>query len=188
MNIIKQELRQKYRAKRDSFGEEFIKNASGSACELLLQAQAFKDADVLLLYYPIKNEISPLPLIELAKKSGKKIAFPICNTNTNTLTFKIVTSESEFIPSRFGIFEPLLSSESPILSERTIALVPAIAFSRDGHRLGYGKGYYDRFLSDFRGTSIGFSYSELVLDSLPTLAHDIPLKMIVTESEVLYFD
>ena len=187
MTENKNELRQKYRALRDSFGEEFIKNSSKSACELFIKSECFQNADVLLLYYPIKNEISPLPLIEAAQKMGKKIAFPICNTESNTLTFRIINSIDELIPSRFGISEPLLSNESPILTERTLAIIPAIAFSKDGHRLGYGKGYYDRFLHNFKGISIGFSYSALVLDSIPQKAHDVPLKMIITESEVLSF-
>ena len=153
----------------------------------MAKSECFQNADVILLYFPIKNELSPLPIIDTAIKMGKKIAFPICNTQSNTLTFRVINSIDELIPSHFGILEPLLSNESPILTERTLAIVPAIAYSKEGHRLGYGKGYYDRFLRDFEVTSIGFSYSALVLDSLPLEAHDIPLKMIITESEVLYF-
>jgi 5-formyltetrahydrofolate cyclo-ligase len=181
-------LRQKCRNIRDSFGEKIIENASVNACELFSNTEAFDKADVILLYYPIKNEISPLPLIEKAQKTGKKIAFPICNIKNDTLYFRTINSINELTPSHFGIPEPLLSNEEPILTEHTVVIVPALAFSKDGHRLGYGKGYYDKFLRDFRGISVGFSYSSLVLDSLPTDKHDIPLKIIATESEVLYFD
>ena len=187
MTENKNELRQKYRTLRDSFGEEFIKSASGSACELLAKSECFQNADILLLYYPIKNEISPLPLMEMAQKMGKKIAFPVCNTGNNTLSFCVINSIDELIPSSFGISEPLLSNEAPILTERTVALIPALAYSKNGHRLGYGKGYYDRFLNNFEGISVGFSYSALVLNSIPHEAHDVPVKMIITESEVLYF-
>ena len=187
MNTNKNELRQKCRALRDSFGEEFIENASNDACELLSKSEEFKRADIILLYSPVKNEISPLPLIKMAQTMGKKIAFPVCNTKNGTLSFRVINSMNELTPSHFGIYEPLLSNEVPILTERTVAIIPAIAFSKDGHRLGYGKGYYDRFLHDFKGISVGFSYSALVLDSIPHEAHDIPLKIIITESEVLYF-
>lgn len=187
MNITKHELRQKCRSIRDSFGEEFIDNASLDACNLLLESKEFEQASVLLLYYPIKNEISPLPLIKKAQKMGKKIAFPVCNTVSNTLTFHVINSVDELFPSHFGILEPPTCNEIPTLTERTVALVPALAYSKEGHRLGYGKGYYDRFLHDFPGISVGFSYSELVLDSIPHKVHDIPLKLIITENEVIYF-
>lgn len=180
-------LRQKCRNLRDSFGEKIIENASMAASELFSKTEVFEKADIILFYYPIKNEISPMPLIEMTQKMGKKIAFPICNTEQNTLSFRTVNSIDELIPSHFGIPEPPSSNETPIWTERTIVIVPALAFSKDGQRLGYGKGFYDKFLREFMGISVGFSYSSLVLDSIPIDKHDIPLKMIVTESEVLYF-
>ena len=189
MNTIdtKQLLRQKCRQLRDSFGEMHIKTASERACEFLSQTPEFLAADTILIYYPTKNEISPLPILEAAQKSGKKIALPVCNTENNSLSFHVINSISEAKPSHFGICEPPKTNEEPILTERTFALIPALAFSRDGHRLGYGKGFYDRFLADFKGISAGFSYSKLVFDEIPHENHDIPLKMLITESEVLYF-
>ena len=188
MNEInsKQLLRQKCRTLRDSFGEALIEEQSRRACELLAKSPEFFEADVILLYYPIKNEISPLPLINLAKKLGKKIAMPV--TNENFLSFHLISSTDELNKGAFGLFEPPISNVEPTITKKTLAIIPAIAFSRDGHRLGYGKGYYDRFLRNFEGVSAGISYSALIFDTLPSEAHDIPLKMLVSESEVLYFD
>ena len=186
MNTInKTELRQKYRALRDSFGEEFISKASQCACENIQKTKEFKNADIILLYYPIKNEISPLFLFEVCVKMGKTLAFPVCQKNGVGLIFKKVTSLDELLPSSFGLFEPNETCETIIPSENTLCITPAIVFSKDGHRLGYGKGYYDRFLMNFTGTRVGFSYSALVCDTLPCEQHDIPLNMIITESEVL---
>lgn len=188
MNIQnKNELRQKYRLVRNTFGEEFVKEASELACQNLAKSEAFVNADTVLLYYPIKNEISPLPLFELCLKMGKEIAFPVCQNETSTLEFRKILSLDELSPSCFGILEPNSSCKIANPNKNTLCLVPAIAFSKSGHRLGYGKGFYDRFLSNFEGVSTGFSYSALVLDTLPHKEHDIPLNMIVTESEVMYF-
>ena len=184
----KQKLRQKCREIRDSFGENLIERASLDACSLFLQTEEFKQADTIFLYYPIKNEISVLPIIREAKKMGKKIAFPICYTKNNTLCFRIIDSISELSPSHFGISEPPPTNEAPSPTKSSVALIPGLAFSKNGHRIGYGKGYYDRFLQDFKGISIGFTYSKLLLDYIPHDLHDIPLKMLITESEVLYFD
>lgn len=186
-NKDKQLLRQKCRLIRDSFGEKHIEKASENACQLLEQTHEFLTADTILLYYPTKNEISPLPVCLVAHKMGKKVALPVCNMKQTTLTFRVISSTDEAIPSHFGICEPPLTNEFPILTERTLVLVPALAFSKRGQRLGYGKGFYDRFLSDFKGIIAGFSYSELVFDEIPSEEHDIPLDMLITESEVLYF-
>ena len=183
--MTKNELRQKYRALRDSFGEEFINKASYSTSNNLQKIEEFVKADIVLLYYPTKNEISPLPLFEICLKMGKTVAFPVCQKESTTLMFKKVTSLDMLSPSSFGIFEPNEECEIIIPTEKTICITPALLFSKDGHRLGYGKGYYDRFLKDFNGISVGFSYSDCVLDFIPHDAHDIPLDMIITESEVL---
>ena len=182
----KEQLRKSYRALRNDFSEEYIKSSSNYACELLVQTDEFKLAKTILLYYPIKNEISPLSIIEIAKSQGKSIAFPVCNNDSFTLTFKKVNDMLDLQKSTFGILEPKEHCEIVNIDEHTLCIVPAIAFSKDGHRLGYGKGYYDRFLENFPGKSIGFSYSKLLFDNLPKNQHDIPLDMIITESEVLY--
>ena len=180
----KNELRQKYRALRDSFGEEFIKKASVDACENLQNTKEFINADTVLLYYPINNEISALPLFENCLKMGKTVAFPVCQTKTSTLVFKKVNSFDDLAPSIFGLFEPKEDCEIVIPTEKTLGITPALAFSCDGHRLGYGKGYYDRFFMNFNGISVGFSYSQLICDKIPHDEYDIPLDMIITESEV----
>lgn len=183
----KNSLRQSSRAIRDGFGEEFIERASASACNMLVSLDEFKKADTLLFYYPIKKEISPLALIDIAQKCGKQIAFPVCNTKSGTLTFYTVNGTDELFPSSFGILEPIASENKAIITGNTLCIVPGILFSREGHRLGYGKGFYDKFLQDFEGISVGFSYSKLLCDKIPTESSDIPLNIIITEGEVLRF-
>ena len=182
----KEQLRKSYRALRNDFSEEYIKNASAIACELLASTNEFKHAKTILLYYPIKNEISPLSILEIALRQGKSIAFPVCNKNDLNLIFKKVDSIADLRESTFGILEPKEGCEKIFPDKNTFCIVPAIAFSKDGHRLGYGMGYYDQFLENFEGKTAGLSYSKLLFDALPQDPHDIPLNMIITESEVLY--
>ena len=182
----KEQLRKSYLALRNDFDEEYIKSASLGLCELLASTDEFNIAKTILLYYPIKNEISPLSIFEIAKKEGKSVAFPVCNKDSTTLTFKKVDDMSQLKKSTFGICEPKESCHNICLDKHTLCVVPALAFSKEGHRLGYGMGYYDRFLENFEGKSIGLSYSKLLCDTLPQDEHDIPLDIIITESEVLY--
>ena len=186
-HIIKEKttLRQKCREIRGGFGEEFIIEASVTACELLASAEEFKNTKTVLLYYPINNEISPLPLFELSRKLGKKVGFPVCNHEISTLIFREVTSLSALEKGRFELLEPNEDCKAISPDKDTLCIVPSLALSRDGARLGYGKGFYDRFLCNFEGVCAGFTYSELLFDSIPSETHDSALNMIITESEVL---
>ena len=238
-------LRAHLRALRDSLDGEYIAAASRSACEKIAELEEFKNATAILLYFPINNEISPLFLLDVAQKWGKKIAFPVCDHESGTLTFRELpafhekndnvtennpplnkslpcVSEGEeqphersatdhFIPddkslpcvkggaeargggivsehlspAKFGLLEP--NNTCPILipDEKTLCIVPAIAFDENGDRLGYGKGFYDRFLKDFKGASVGIVHSELLVKQLPTDPHDTPVKIVITESEII---
>ena len=190
MNKIetKNALRQNAKAIRNGFGKDYIKKASQLVCEKLSSTTEFQNADVILMYYPIKNELSPLSLFKLAKEMGKTLAFPLCNTENNTLSFKTISNLDELNPSHFGLLEPDINAQDVILTKNTLCIVPALIFSMDGYRLGYGKGYYDRFLNNFIGISVGISLSSLVCDILPHEKHDKKLNILITENEVMYFD
>ena len=187
ISISKKELRKEARALRESFSQEQIEDMSTRACDILSSVMEFAKADTILIYYPIKNEISPLPIINIARERGKRIAFPLCDKESRTLAFKEIDNVSLLAPSDFGLYEPSPDSSDAIITQNTLCVVPAILFSKEGHRLGYGMGYYDRFLESFIGKGVGLTCSYLLCDAIPHNAHDVPLDMIITESEVLYF-
>ncbi len=91
------------------------------------------------------------------------------------------------VPHPFGMAEP--APDLPVISpgEIQLALVPGLAFDRQGRRLGYGGGYFDRFLRDFHGASLGVIFQRLLLDHLPYGEHDVPVQWIVTEAGFLSF-
>ena len=214
----KDTLRKAFRLIRNIYSEDFISEISSAACENIAKLEEFKNASTLLLYCPINNELSPLHLLPLALKMGKRVAFPVCNHESGTLTFRelpafhekdITNAENKatfnkslpcvkggaevrgggivskhLSPAKFGLFEPNNTCPTLTPDENTICIVPAIAFSTDGNRLGYGKGFYDRFLKDFKGTPVGLVHSELLVTYLPRDDHDIPLSTIVTEKEI----
>ena len=182
----KSNLRQQAKEFRLALNNEFVEKASKHACELVISTNEFAQAKSVLIYYPIQNEISPLPLIEASQKAGKTIAFPVCDNSNHSLVFKKANEITDLSKTSFGLYEPQECNETIEIDESTICIVPALVFSKDGHRLGYGKGYYDKFLNSFIGKTIGLSYSALLLENLPNEEHDIPLDIIITESEVLY--
>ena len=178
-------LRAHLRALRDSLDGEYIAAASRSACERIAQLDEFGSATAILFYFPINNEISPLFLLDVAQKWGKKIAFPVCDHESGTLTFKEIHTLDELKAAKFGLFEP--NNTRPILipDEKTLCIVPAIAFDENGNRLGYGKGFYARILRDYKGTSVGLTCSDLLVKQLPTAPHDTPVRTLATEKQII---
>ena len=151
-------------------------------CNGIEALKEYKDADVILLYFPTRSEPDISPLADIARRDGKKIAFPISVTKDCTLDFRFISSPDELEIGAYGIREPRADAERATLSERTLCIVPALAVDADGYRLGYGKGYYDRFLSAFKGNAVVAIHSSLVCERLPRNDTDIPLKTIITET------
>jgi 5-formyltetrahydrofolate cyclo-ligase len=151
-------------------------------CDGIAMLKDYAGADILLLYFPTRSEPDLTPLAEIAWHDGKQVAFPISRTDSLTLDFRVVSSLDELCEGAYGIREPDGDAEETIVTERTLCVVPALAIDRDGYRLGYGKGYYDRFLSTFKGRSLVAIHSSLVCERLPRLDTDIPIKTLITET------
>ena len=151
-------------------------------CSGIATLKEYKDADVILLYFPTRSEPDISPLADIARRDGKKVAFPISVTKDCTLDFRFISSPDELEIGAYGIREPRADTERATLSGRTLCIVPALAVDTDGYRLGYGKGYYDRFLSAFKGNTVVAIHSSLVCERLPRNDTDIPVKTIITET------
>ena len=153
-----------------------------------LMCLEYDDADTLLIYYPIRNEIALLPIAEDAIKKGKKVAFPISNKETCTLSFRYVESLDQLVEGAYSILEPAEDASEFINDKNSVCVVPALGFDRDGYRIGYGKGYYDRFLKDFTGITIGLCYDSLVVESVPREKTDMPVDILITEKEEIFIN
>ena len=115
----------------------------------------------------------------------KRVAFPISQTDTCTLDFRFVNSIDELQTGAYGIFEPRENAAKATFTERTLCVVPALAVDKEGFRLGYGKGYYDRFLCDFKGLSACALLNGFSCESLPHDENDIPVNIIIFETGVV---
>ena len=131
-------------------------------------------------------EVDTLRLIDTALEKNIPIAVPRCVKGTYELSHYIITSRSQLMKGHFGIMEP-----DPLVCDRTdaphdgICIVPGLAFCEAGIRMGYGKGYYDRFLENFRGLKIGLCYENCFYnETLPHDEHDAVMDMIITERMV----
>lgn len=137
--------------------------------------------DAVLLFSPIRGEPNVALLTDELIKRSIRVAFPISLTDVTQLDFREVYRLDDLKTGAYGISEPDVSAPTVSCLENALCVVPAIAYDKHGIRLGYGKGYYDRFLSSVKVTSVGVCYSCLLTDALPCDSNDIPVDLIITE-------
>ena len=180
----KQAYRQALKEKRAAIPAERRERLDGKIVKAIASTSLFQNASEILLYVPIRGEIDLLPLARIAWEMGKPVSFPRCDTEANSLTFHRVASADELTAGAYRIPEPSADAPLCVPDERALCIVPALTFDPSGARLGYGKGYYDRFLSKFPGICVGASYAELLVRRVPTEAHDRSVSYLFTEHGV----
>lgn len=177
----KRALRHKYSAIRQSIPDRLEK--SRAICKNFLSTMSFRHSDTILLYHSINQEVDTTELIKTLLDTDKRVALPVCRDN-GEMVFRYITSENDLTKGFFSAPEPNESCEEFISSKHAVCVIPAIAFDKKGFRLGYGKGYYDRFLTDPSIVKVGFAYDELFVDSLPRGRFDIACDLVITPKGV----
>lgn len=181
----KSQLRNKFKSIRDTL--PFKESKSEAICEKFLNSDIYKSSSNILLYSPIKSEVDIGFILNKALSDGKRVAFPLCLDKCGSMEFYYITSEEDLINGTFGIKEPRSNCEKASCDSLSVCLVPGIAFDLFGTRLGYGKGYYDRFLKGFCGISVGISYHDCTVYCLPKSEHDIKVNYLITDKSIYNF-
>jgi 5-formyltetrahydrofolate cyclo-ligase len=178
-------LRQEYTRLRDAVTEHAARSLA--ICEQVTRLSIFQAARVLHCYLPMRSEVNTHPLIIQALAEGRRVVVPVVQHGSRDLTHSWLLSaeESEIVPGVFGTPQPrTLQAANP--GDWDMMVVPLLAFERQGYRLGYGGGYYDRLLAAEPPVArIGVAFAIQEADHLPHEEHDIPLDAIVTEQEVI---
>ena len=179
---IKTELRQKYRRLRQEMPKEIRDQHDADIAAQVRRLWQYQSNAVLLVYVSTTIEVDTHRIIRQALEDGKRVAVPRCVPDSRNMEFYYIHSIEELSPGMFGVLEPSVNPER-LYDERDggLCLVPAFSYDWNGFRLGYGKGYYDRFLSRFEGNIVGICYSECVQRSLPHGRYDRPVELLVTE-------
>ena len=129
-------------------------------------------------------EVSTIKIIEEAFKDGKKVAVPRCIKDTRDMEFHYINSINELSAGTFSVLEP--PADFPIVEDFTgcLMIVPGMQFDMKGYRIGYGKGYYDRYMSKFTGISVGICYSDELKSFMYHGKYDKPVDIIVTDKRI----
>lgn len=180
----KRSIREELLARRQHLAADTCLGRSLAAQERFLQTPEFTASTVLGLYSPVRNEVFTEEIFTVARRSGKMVAYP--RVRGALLEFVAVMEREELVSGAFGILEPGGTQAVP-LAALDLIVVPGVAFDLGGHRLGYGKGYYDRFLHERRGHLAGLCFDFQLVGTLPAESHDVRMDMVVTEDRTLRF-
>ena len=182
----KAELRKLWMKREAGLPEKYIAESNAGIIRNLFSLQEFHDAETILFFYSIWSEPDTHEMIRRAFDFGKTVALPKTYPK-GVMTARKIKGFNELTPSRFGIPEP--DESTPVIGpdELDFIVVPAVAFDRDGYRLGHGAGYYDKYLSLTRAFACGVAREKMLVPCVPREKHDVRVNCIVTEKEILRF-
>ena len=183
---IKKKMRAEARESRRSM-DAFVKSTyDKKICNKLLNLWAVRETETFLCYVSTDIEVDTKEFINSLLSSGKKVAVPRCEGGPSEMNFYYINSLDELSSGSFGVLEPESNKEKMLTeTENTICIVPAFMFDKFGYRLGYGKGYYDRFLSAHPDMHrVGICYCCCTVTKLTHGRFDVSVNTLVTEKYV----
>lgn len=181
----KKSLRSELLARRRALDHPLWQDASTAAQLRLITMEAFQRAACIALYSPVQQEIDTGLLFSKARADAKRVLYPlVCGI---TLEFIEVIESGQCTPGAFGIPEPCQTGKDQSLEEVDLIVVPGVAFDLQGHRIGFGKGYYDRCLDQLsqHTTVVGLCHDFQLVDRIPAEGHDIRMQYIVTDKRLI---
>lgn len=173
--------RQHMMERRDQIAREHVRQCGSLLLHHMMEISDFMKADLIGSFVSFGNEISTRELIDWCLSRGKRVAVP--RVEGKEIRFYRISSREELIPGLWGIPEPVPDKKR--IEVPGFMVVPGLAFDRKGFRLGYGGGYYDRYLTNHPDLiTAGAGYEVQLIDKVPGEPHDLPVDYIVTENNV----
>lgn len=186
---MKKEFRKNVIDLRKKKDKDFIKRNSDIITEKLLELECIKNAKTIMLYLDFNNEVATDNLIIKLINLGKTVASPITlKKERKLIPFQITDLENGIQYGAYNIREPKPESSTAIdIKDLDIVIVPAVAYDKNCYRLGYGGGFYDRFIENLRKDTItiGVAFDLQIFNEVPKEEHDAQMDFIITESKIL---
>lgn len=183
----KKSLRKRYLAERAGLPIEEKQAIDCGITQNILQSEFYQRADCIFCYVSTAEEIDTRTVLENALASGKTVCVPLCGQG-GSMSARKITAFSDLQSGHYGILEPSDTAEEIAPETIDLILTPALSCDREGYRLGYGGGYYDRFLSRTNAVCAALCASQRMSEMLPHEAFDRRCHYIITEREVLRTD
>ena len=177
----KRQLRAAIRALAAQLSPRYRASADGAIARRVLSLPEYRGAETVFCVVGSGREIDTRPILEQTLADGKRLCVPLC-TGAGEMELRQVTDLKELSPGTYGILEPPAGSPSLSPDQADLAVIPCLTCSREGRRLGRGGGYYDRFLSRYRGAAVLVCREKLLRQEIPFGLHDYPVPWVVTEA------
>ena len=176
----KRALRREARARRDGLSPEERERMSDEVAENVVALPAVADATTVMAFSSFGSEVDTGPIIERLERDGRRVSLP--RVEGRDIVAVAYRSGDRVIPTSFGAMEPA-GGEKVAPEEIDLVIVPGLAFDRSGHRVGYGRGFYDRYLAALRpdALTVGICFSVQLVDEVPQGRSDRPVDLVVTE-------
>ncbi len=182
----KEALRQRCAGLRRVLSVASRRERSEAMCAQLLALQPFRDARVLSAYAPLKFEIDPTVAVAHAWNQGQRVGLPRVLPGTRELQLHAYAAGDALVESAFAVREPLPTAPAIDPDQVDLVLVPGLGFDVRGHRLGYGQGFYDRWLPRLgRAVRVGLAFELSLLVEVPAGVDDVPVDLLVTDKRVI---
>lgn len=182
MNTEKAALRKQVYEKIDNLPEDYIALSDQGIFDNLIKLPEFQKATTIFTYYSMNREPDTRKIVEYALSQNKIVALPVCE-KCGVMNARAIKSASELSMTSLQLLEPLASTRVIQPEAFDFIVVPALAYDYNGYRLGYGGGYYDRYLLKTKAFTVGIARELLMYDTLPREKHDIPVHCVITEKE-----
>ena len=180
----KQDLRLKCREERRNMPSEKKQELDRKIAENVRRLKEYKPAKTLLIYMSTPIEVDTVEIIKNAWADGKQVAVPRCIDGTRDMEFHYITDFDCVSPGTFSVLEP--SPDLPVVTDFSgcLMIVPGMRFDMKGYRIGYGKGYYDRYMVRFTGISAGICYSDELKPFMYHGRYDRVVNIVVTDKKI----
>jgi len=166
----------------NSLSEEQYATLSEQIAVSLYAQKEWVEAETIGITLSMENEVNTYPIIEKAWEEGKKVVVPKCNTGTRTMSFRQISNFDQLETVYMHLREPIPSlTEEVNADEINLQIVPGVAYTERGERIGYGGGYYDRYLVRYKGKTLSLAYDFQMVKQIPVEPFDKNVEKIITE-------
>lgn len=186
IRAIKRKLREEVKVFRRSLTPEQKAQLDEKIKNHLLRVFPYKRAKTVLVYMSTAIEVDTSAIISQALSDGKQVALPRCVDGTRLMDFYYIRSFDDLEKGTFGVLEPKTTCQKLTSYPGSVCIVPALGYDKQGFRLGYGGGYYDRFLGGYTESCIGLIYGKNLYGRLPHGRYDRPVRLLITERGFFY--
>lgn len=185
----KQQLRDEMLTRLKEIDEKQYEQWSNEIAKKLFSHESWMMSETIAIVISRKPEVNTKRIIEYAWELGKRVVVPKCHPKTKTMTFHAITTFDQLEVVYYGLKEPILTETVEVTkNEIDLMIVPGLIFMKNGYRLGFGGGYYDRYLANYRGKKLALAFDIQLAEYLPIESYDIPVDTIITNKEVLTCD